>query len=148
MLQMHLNFTTLWISKPKFWQTSFTTDKGFKNFFSSRFQLIGLLWRKVQSMVFYPPLKSLGEKPRNVYSNFLCMKKTIKNFFINFSVSCKMFASCCEYVSFCRLFYCMIPDIVRAKWANSFFRNSLRYWVAKLQWLVLNESPELNAPYH
>ena len=36
-LNASVNFDSLLTSKPKAWQTFFTIDKGFKNFFSTRF---------------------------------------------------------------------------------------------------------------
>ena len=42
-LNASVSFTALLTSKPKSWETSFTADKDFQNFFSSRFHLLGLL---------------------------------------------------------------------------------------------------------
>ena len=59
------NCTTLSISKLKAGQT-FTIDKSFQIFFFLLFLIIRLSFREVKRMIFYAPLTSLGEKPRNV----------------------------------------------------------------------------------
>ena len=106
-LNASVNYTTLLTGKPKACQTSFTTDKGFKNFCSSHFQFLGFFCRKVERMIFYPPLTFPGEKPRNVCFQLPLHGKPVNNFFVNFSTSCEMFTSCSKHVSFCRFFYSM-----------------------------------------
>ena len=66
---------------------------------------------------------------------------TINNFFISFSTSCEILASCCEYVSLCQFFYCTNV------WYSLSEIYLLRYWAGNLiEWYWMN-TPELHAPY-
>ena len=122
--------------------------KVWKNSFSSLFQLSTLVCRKVQRMIFCSPLTCLGEKSQYVWFQFPLHQKTISNFFINFSTSCEMVASCCEYLKFFTNFCTVwMSDKGWAEWANSSFRFLWKYWVAKSPWMVVNEPAERDAPY-
>ena len=96
------------------------------------FQWLTLLCREAWKMIFYSS-HVLAESLKIFVFNFLCMQKTINNFFINFSTN---FSNSRILWSFCQFFYCMN---VWAEWASSSFHFFL--------WLVLNELPEVDAPY-
>ena len=104
-LKTSIYFIALLTRKLKSWQSSFTTDKVFKNFFFS-YPVVNR-YRKFQRMIFYPPLTCLGEKPRNVCLQLPLHAKDMSNFFINFSTSCEFITPCLNKLSFCLFYYCM-----------------------------------------
>ena len=104
-LKTSIYFIALLTRKLKSRQSSFTTDKVFKNFFFS-YPVVNR-YRKFQRMIFYPPLTCLGEKPQNVCLQLPLHAKDTNNFFINFSTSCEFIAPCLNKLSFCLFYYCM-----------------------------------------
>ena len=61
-LNASVNFATLLASKPKYWQTYFTTDKGFENFFFFSFTVIRLALEKSSKNTFSSSTSVLEEK--------------------------------------------------------------------------------------
>ena len=99
-------------------------------------------------MIFYPAPTSLGEKLRNVYFQLPLPEQDHQYLVYQFFDHLKMFASCCEYVNFCRLFCCMDAWYRLSETGSADSLTSLlRYWVAKSQWIVFNEPPELDVSY-
>ena len=109
-------------SNPKAWQTSkrsFTNDESFKNFFS-RFQILDMLWRKFQRMIFYPPLTSLGEKPRNVCFQLPLHEKDHQQLLYQFLDQLRH-VCILLWICFVNLFTVWMSDIAWTKWVNSSF---------------------------
>ena len=63
--------------------------------------------------------------------NFPYMQKTISNFFINFSTSCEIFASCLNKLSFCLFYYCM-NFWYSLRWMRQQFSFSFVFLMEKL----------------
>ena len=69
-LNASANFTALSTSQQKSWQTSFTTDKGFKSFFFFSFPVINLALQKSSKNDFLSSTNYLGRTPQNVCFQF------------------------------------------------------------------------------
>ena len=122
-LNAFVNFTALLRSKPKAWQSYFTIDKGFKNLFFVSFPVINLALQKDSNNDFLSSTNLLWrEASKCLFSNLLCIQKTINTFF-KFSTSYEMYLwNCCENVKFLSILLLYGSDIVCVEWTKSSFR--------------------------
>lgn len=95
--------------------------------------------------------------------NWLALEKSLEAcFFFSTSFACKKLLTTSFSISWpvvkclhlavnrrssCQLLTVWTFDISWAEWANSSFISLWKYWVAKSLLMVLNELPELDAPY-
>ena len=107
--------------------------------------------KKVQVMIFYPLLTFLEGKPRKICFQHHLHEKDHQQLLCQFLD--QLWNVCiwlwiCKFLSIFLLFGLIIASLIIVSICSTVLLVSLlRYWVAKSQWMVFNESPESNAPY-